>query len=163
MNKLNRFQQLSNSPRKIKAKQPIIVMEGFSDPADVAWMSLSLEGVKVISTETQQIDEELVKEVVQSIFLFDNSKPDIFTLGSKMIEASKEPERTIFILKEEDLDCLGEDAAPTKNIVTILRNQKVGIFNTIDEAKDHIQSQLNADPLKENEENVNSDDLVNTH
>ena len=163
MNKLNRFQQLSNSPKKAKPKTPVIRMEGFTDPADVAWMSLSLEGVKVISTETQQIDDEMLKEVVQSIFLFDNSKADIFTLGSKMIEASKEPERTIFILKEEDLDCLGEDAAPTKNIITVLRNQKVGIFNTIDEAKEHIQSQLNSGQLEEKESNITSDDLVNIH
>ena len=43
--------------------------------------------------------------------------------------------------------------APTKNTV-IEKSKKWGIFNTIDEAKDHIQSQLNADPLKEKEENV---------
>ena len=39
-------------------------MEGFSDPADVAWMCFVIRGVKVIS-RNQQIDE-VSKRVVQS-------------------------------------------------------------------------------------------------
>lgn len=130
---------------------PLICLEGFDDPVDHALFTLGIEAdfynphAEIITIESQQQDEELKKRLFTSVFLFKPTKPGIFALGNAALKVNNSPEKTIFIINEKDLDGLGDEANEARNVVTMLKGQKVGIFNNMAEAKDHIRKQLTGD------------------
>lgn len=152
MNKTDRFSSFgSNSlPKgKICNALPLIKLEGFEDPEDHALMTLGVDAdfinpdAEIITIESQQIDEDIKKKVFQTVVNFKPTLPGIFLLNKAAIAASNAPEKTIFIINENDLNSLGDEANVARNVITMLKDQKVGIFTNIAEAKEFVNKQLN--------------------
>lgn len=141
-------------------ERPLINLEGFEDPEDHALFTLGLEAdfinphAEIITMETQQIEEEIKKRLFETVFLFTPTKPNIFSLGQHAIQASNAPEKTIFIINERDLDVLGDEANVARNVITMLKDQKVGIFSNMAEAKTYVQKQLSGDLIEDPEPEV---------
>ena len=144
----------------VEKEKPIIVLEGFEDPEDHAYFTLGIEAdfinpfAEIITMETQQIEEAIKKKIFESVFLFKPTKPNLFSLGEAAVKASKAPEKTIFILNERDLDALGDEANVARNVITMLKDQKVGIFNNMAEAKSFVQKQLSGDLIQQPEQEI---------
>lgn len=131
--------------------RPIICLEGFECPEAHAEFTLGVEAdfynphAEIVTMETMQMDEELKKRFYETVFMFAPSKPGIFALGEAAVKASNHPEKTIFIISEQDLTDLKEESHVARNIITMLKDQKVGIFSNIAEAKEHVTKQLTGD------------------
>lgn len=148
---------------------PFICLEGFTDPVDHAFFTLGLEAnfynphAEIITMETQQIEEAIKKKLFETVVLFAPTKPGIFALGEAATKATSHPEKTIFIINERDLDTLGDEANAARNVITMLKDQKVGIFTNLAEAKSFVQKQITGDLVKSPEpEVVDVDDLQDT-
>lgn len=161
MNKLNRFVTFNDpKPVEIKSKRFIVALEGFENPEDHAEFTLGLEAdfynphAEIITMETQQMEEDLRNNLFKSVFLFAPTKPGIFALGQAALKSKNAPEKTIFIINEKDLDALGDEANEARNVITMLKGQKVGIFNNMAEAKDHVNRQLQNNMIANPEQDV---------
>lgn len=179
MNKLSRFAgfdkpatTLENLPEGVQVDayvRPIINLEGFEDPYDHAVFTLGLEAdfinpfAEIVTMETQQIEESIKKKIFETVFLFKPTKPNMFSLGEAAIKASNAPEKTIFIINETDLDALGDEANVARNVVTMLKDQKVGIFSNMAEAKSFVEKQLTGNLVQgQSQDIVDVKDLKDT-
>ena len=152
MNKTYRFSSFgSNSlPKKERFANalPLIQLEGFEDQkttfndfrVDADFINSDAE---IVTIESQQIDDEIKKRYFRRFVNFKPTLPGIFLLNKAAIAASNAPEKTIFIINENDLNSLGDETNVARNVITMLKDQKVGIFTNIAEAKEFVNKQLN--------------------
>lgn len=153
---------------KIKfPERKIFSLEGFEDPLDAALIMSGVDAdfinphAEVITMETQQMDEALLNKNVQSIFYFNNVKNNVFTLAEALVKDVRKPEKTIFIIKEKDIEKLNDAGDTPDTVISFLKNNAGGVFTTINEAKDHILQAINSNA--EEQGVVSVSDVVNSN
>jgi len=168
---MSRFEQygLKNpEPKKVKPKMKI-AMFGFEDHTKAAEFMVGLEAIflnhdaEIVTMESQQIDEAMKEEIVQSVFLFHPYKNNLFNMGVDIVKNVTRPERTVFIIEEQDIEHIENQGESVDNIVLLIKGQNMSVVNTIADAKKCVVDNYNSGdelgPIAG--QSVTSDQLVN--